>query len=287
MSETINSVTKLDGTAPIVHISDIHGYLEDARSALLAVGETDTYDPIIKSDETGTIHWGDNDYTLVINGDLIDRGPANEACVEMVWRLLDEAPAGRVQYHIGNHELPILMPRRLGWPDTYSTDLNDTQRRDFLERIINGDITVAFEGYNYIYTHAGSNESIDPTEMNKALREAAATVLDHLGGPNESRIDKQLLKQYDRLFKPSKNGGRGPSAGLCWLDFKHLEKLAPPQVVGHSMRERPVRKGNVVCGNVTRMNKSSDGGEGVLIETPEELNFVRRDCRGSVTTNTI
>jgi hypothetical protein len=179
------------------------------------------------------------------------------------------------------------MPKILGWPDTYSTELGDARRREFLERIVNGDVAAAFEGYNYMYIHAGSNEPIDPTEMNKALREAAATVLDHLGGPNEPQIHKQLLKQYDRLFKPGENGGRGPSAGLCWLDFKHLEKSAPPQVVGHSMRERPVRKGNVVCGNIIRMNQRSNGGEGVLIETPEKLNFVQRDCRGGVITNTI
>lgn len=156
MSETIDSVVQIGDTIPIVHISDIHGYLQDARSALLAVGDTDRYDPIVTVDETGAIHWADNDYVLVVNGDLIDRGPANEACMEMVWRLFDEAPTGRVQYHIGNHEMAIMVPSIFHWPDTYSTGISAIQRREFLERITDGDVTAVFKGHNYTYSHAGA-----------------------------------------------------------------------------------------------------------------------------------
>lgn len=285
MNGRTDSVTHLDYSPSIVHISDIHGYLDDARSALLAVGETEAFDPIVTAGNTGQLHWADNDYLLVINGDLIDRGPANDACMEMVWRLFDEAPAGRIRYHIGNHELPILMPKILGWPDTYSTQFTDAQRLDFVDRIIDADVTAAFEGYNYTYTHAGSNNPIDPTEVNDNLRDAAATLTDYIGEQNESAIHKELINQYTRLFGIGENGARGPSAGLCWLDFSHLKKTAPPQVVGHSMRGQPVRKGNVVCANVIRMNQRTKGGEGVLIETPEKLTFVRRNRDGSVTTN--
>lgn len=287
MSETIDSVTQIEGTPPVVHISDIHGYLEDARSALLAVGDTDTYDPVVTTDETGTIHWGDNDYILVINGDLIDRGPANDACMEMVWRLIEEAPDGRVQYHIGNHEMAILVPSLFRWPDTYSTGLAGNQRRSFVTRIIDGDVSAAFEGYNYTYSHAGSNEPIDSAAVNSALREAASMLLDSMGGPHETRTHDRIVAQYGRLFAVGENSARGSSAGIWWMDFQHLEKTAPPQIVGHSMRERPARKGNVVCGNVIRMNQRSKAGEGVLIETPEELTFVRRDRGGAVSTTTV
>jgi len=287
MSETIDSVTQMQDTPPIVHISDIHGYLEEARSALLAVGETDSYDPIVTTDETGKIHWANNEYVLVINGDLIDRGPANDACMEMVWRLFDEAPVGRVRYHIGNHEMAILVPSIFHWPDTYSTGLADSQRRAFLQRIVDGAVTAAFEGHNYTYSHAGSNDAIDTTAVNPALREAASTLLDDLGGRNESQTHERIVDQYSQLFAVGENSARGPSAGLWWLDFQHLEKTAPPQIVGHSMRERPVRKGNVVCGNVIRMNQRSRAGEGVLIETPDELTFVRRGRGGTVRTTTV
>lgn len=287
MSEMIDSVTQIQDTPSIVHISDIHGYLKDARSALLAVGETDNHNPIVTTDETGKIHWADNEYVLVINGDLIDRGPANDTCMEMVWRLFDEAPAGRVRYHVGNHEMAILVPSVFRWPDTYSTSLPDSQRRTFLERVADGDITAAFEGYNYTYSHAGSNEPIDAARVNTALREAASTLLDNLGQRDESQTHDRIMAQYSRLFAVGDNSARGPSAGLWWLDFQYLEKTAPPQVVGHSMRERPVRKGNVVCGNVIRMNQRSKAGEGVLIETPDELTFVRRGRGRTVRTTTV
>ena len=106
------------GDPLIVHISDIHGYLTDARSALRAVGDTEQYLNLVTTDEAGQLHWADNDYVLVVNGDVIDRGPANEACLEMVWRLQNEAPPGRVRYNLGNHELAILLPSfgRVGKP---------------------------------------------------------------------------------------------------------------------------------------------------------------------------
>ena len=70
MPDIPDIVSNISGTPAVVHISDIHGYIEDARSALLAVGETDTYDPIVVADDTGTLHWADNDYILIINSAL-------------------------------------------------------------------------------------------------------------------------------------------------------------------------------------------------------------------------
>ena len=84
MSGVVNSVSDIDGRPPVVQISDIHGYLADARSALLAVGETEDYDPIVTADDTGALHWAGNEYVLVINGDVLDRGPDNKAALEMV-----------------------------------------------------------------------------------------------------------------------------------------------------------------------------------------------------------
>jgi len=112
---------------------------------------------------------------------LIDRGPANDACLEMVWRLMDEAPTGRVRYHVGNHEMAILVPSIFCWPDTYSTGVTESSRRAFLEGIVGGKVTAAFEGHNYTYSHAGSNDTIDAPAVNSALREATSTLLGDLG----------------------------------------------------------------------------------------------------------
>ena len=285
----VDSIASIDGTTedtPIVHISDIHGYLSEARSALLAVGEIDPFPPIVTVDENRSLHWADNDYILVVNGDLIDRGPANESCLKLVYRLIEEAPAGRVRYNIGNHEMAILLPGIFDWPDTYSTNLSTEARQTFLRRILDGDITAAFEGHNYLYTHAGSNDPIDPQEVNEELREATTDLLKASESQINSEVPTQehVQERYERLFALGDDGGRGPSAGLCWMDFTHLEKSAPPQIVGHTMRQRAVRKGNVVCGNVLRMNERSKGGEGVLFEVPDYLTFVYRLPGGTALT---
>ena len=281
MSETIDAVSAFDGRPPIVHISDIHGYLDAARSALLTVGETEGHEPIITVDDDDTIHWADNDYVLVINGDVIDRGPDNKAALEMVLRLISEAPPGRVQYHIGNHEMPIMVPAVLSWRDTYSHAMAESNRESFLNRVLEAEVTAAFEGYSHVYSHAGSNEPLDPETINAQLRTAAEKLLAANGDPDEPGVQQEVVDQHDRIFELGEGGGRGPSAGLCWMDFQHMEESAPPQIVGHSMQESPTRKSDVICGNVIRQNQLSNGGEGVLMETPDEVKFFHRTSDGS------
>lgn len=283
----VRSVARLDGTPAIVHISDIHGYLDLAISALTAVGDVDGYDPVVVTDSEGTLHWADNDYVLLVNGDLIDRGPDNDACLSLVRRLQEEAPAGRVHYHVGNHEMAILVPTVLGWRDTYSVTRSESERRAFLTDILDGKITAAFGGYEYTYSHAGSTDTIYPAEMNASLRKAANTLLEHADASHQSGHHSRVVRRHPELFELGENGGRGPSAGICWLDFQHLSRDATPQVVGHTKHHTPVRRGNVVCGNVLRMNRHSAGGEGVLIETPDELEFVRRRSDGTVSSKSV
>jgi len=276
---------KVPGDPLIVHISDIHGYLTDAQSALRAVGDIREYPDLVTIDETEQLHWADNDYILVVNGDVIDRGPANEACLEMVWRLQNEAPPGRVRYQLGNHELAILLPASVRWPGAYSTSLDSADRREFIDRVSEGAVTAAFEGYQYTYSHAGQNEPFDVREVNDAIQTAASELLDADG--DDKALQKQLERRYDRVFALGDGGGRGPDAGLCWIDFSYLEPSAPPQIVGHTKRVSPVKNGNVVCGNIIRMNHHSSGGEGVLIEGPDSLDIVRRKPTGSVSVSSI
>ena len=158
----------------------------------------------------------------------------------------------------------------------------NTQRESFLKRVTAGDVTAAFEGYSHVYSHAGDNEPFDPQEINERLRDAAETLLDAHGAPNEPTIHDEIVEEYDRIFELGERGGRGPSGGLCWMDFKHMEESAPPQVVGHSMRSTPFRKGDVICGNTIRQNHRSEGGESVVMETPDEIKFFQRTPDGSV-----
>jgi hypothetical protein len=281
---SIDGIDAFAGTPRIVHISDVHGYLGEARSALLAVGESERFDPVVTSDAEGQLHWAGNDHVLVVNGDLVDRGPANEACLDLVWRLVDEAPPGRVRYHLGNHEMAILLPSLVRWPDTFSTGLDRAARRRFMERVAAGDVTAAFAGYGYRYSHAGRNESFDAATVNDDLRAATSELASALGTGDEAATEARVAADHPHLFGIGEERSRGPDAGLCWMDFAHLEPLTPPQVVGHSMQREPVRDGNVVCGNVIRRNESRSWGEGVLVEEPGALYEVIRGLNGEVRT---
>ena len=59
-------------------ISDIHGYLDEARSALLTLTDHPDFELIVRANGDGTLHWADGNYVLVFNGDLIDRVPQVE-----------------------------------------------------------------------------------------------------------------------------------------------------------------------------------------------------------------
>ena len=104
----------------IVSISHIHGYLEPARSALLTLADHPDFTPVVTADDDGRLHWADENYVLVFNGDLVDRGPANEGVLELVARLVREAPPGRVRLTLGNHEALALSPDQFGFDEWFS-----------------------------------------------------------------------------------------------------------------------------------------------------------------------
>lgn len=267
-------------TPTIVSISDIHGYLDAARNALTAVGETEEFDPVVTVDEDGKLHWAGNDYMLLVNGDLIDRGDQNRECIELVERLSSEAPQGRVRYHIGNHEMAVLFRDRFGWPGVFSVEMPYDERRSFIERVAAGDITAAFDGYNYTYSHAGDNERIDVAEVNEDVREVGEKLVEMM---DEGRYDEQHINVSRRqVFQTGGRTGRGKSAGIFWMDFRHMEETAPAQVVGHSRHVKPTRVGEAICQNVIRENLNSPGGEAVVLETPEKTFSVTNTSQSPV-----
>lgn len=258
----------------IVCVSDVHGYLDAARNALTALGEADRYRPVVSRGDDGRLHWAGNDHLLLVNGDLIDRGPATDECLALVERLASEAPPGRVRYHLGNHEMAVLFPDRFRWPGVYSVDLDRASRRAFVERVAAGAITVAFEGYTHTYSHAGDTRPIDVPAANAAARDAAADLLAAMDEGRYAAAQREIIDRDGRVFGLGGTTGRRPSAGLLWMDFRHMTPDAPPQVVGHTRQRRPVRTGPVINGNVIRSNLDAPGGEAVVVERPNRIEAV-------------
>lgn len=84
----------------IVAISDVHGDFEAMRATLRNAG-------VIDESEA----WTGGDTHLVITGDLLDRGPASRAAMDLVMKLEGEAAAagGAVHQLLGNHEVMNLV----------------------------------------------------------------------------------------------------------------------------------------------------------------------------------
>lgn len=271
-------------TPAIVSISDVHGYLDAARNALTAVGETDEYPPVVTADDDGRLHWAGNDYLLLLNGDLLDRGDRNRACLALLERLAAEAPPGRVRYHLGNHEMAVLFPERFRWPGVYSIEMDDDRRRSFLECVAASRLAVAFEGYQYTYSHAGANEPFDAATANEQAHDAGRRLLAMVREDRYREDQLDILPEYDLVFGVGGQFGRGPSAGLLWMDFEHMRETAPPQIVGHSRHQQPTRTGDVICENVIRNNLGVPGGEAVLIERPDGIAAVTNSPGGATVT---
>lgn len=282
------SLSDLDADAPtVVSISDIHGYLSDARSALELVGEV--FDrPLVEADEEGRLHWaGGDEYVLVFLGDTIDRGPSNTETLETVWRLREEAPDGHVVHLLGNHEANALFPYVYHWSHWYSADPPDDILRRLVDDVADGRLAAAFEAYGRTYVHAGSNRPFSISEANATLREAGEILKRGLESDADGWFSAQeeaydLAEDIVGMGSSGSDAVRGPEAGLLWMDFKYMEEDAPPQVIGHTRTERPVRRGDVVNVNTIRINLDDPSGESVTVATESSIEALVRTADGSV-----
>jgi hypothetical protein len=281
-----DGVGGLDADRPtIVSLPDIHGYVQPARSALQTLADHPDFDPVVTADPAEGLQWaGGEDFVLVFNGDLIDRGPDTEAVVGMVTRLAEQAPDGHVRVTLGNHEMGVLAPDRFGWTGWFSAACTDDQRRAFADRIDEGFVVAAYEGHTVTYAHAGRPEPYETTALNDNLVAAAERLRNAVGTGQYPATQLAAIDAYPEVLGLGGATGRGPGAGVAWLDLTHMPEDAPPQVLGHTRHERPRRKGNVLCANTIRNTKNREGGEAVVVETPDRLLALARESSGGVRT---
>lgn len=271
-----------DSQPLIVSISDIHGYLEAARSALLLLTDHPEYDPIVETDAEG-VRWAGNEYVLVFNGDLIDRGPASDAILQLVGRLLQQAPPGRIRVNLGNHEVMLLAPDIFNIADMYATTAGTERRKRFLQWLSDGAAIAAYQGYEVTYAHAGTNEPYDVQCVNDLVADVAVKLLDGIGTKRDRRVQAEVLKEAaEKLGTGRSRLGHG-SQGLVWRKFRYLSADDPPQVVGHTRQDHPISKGNIHCQNVIPNNCDSPGGEAVFVESPSSLtSLIRQPDHGVI-----
>jgi hypothetical protein len=95
-ASTAEMPTYFPGVPRIVAIGDLHGDLDATRRALKLAGAIDEGD-----------HWEGGDLVLVQTGDQLDRGDDEQAILDLLTRLTEEAEeaGGRIHVLNGNHEL--------------------------------------------------------------------------------------------------------------------------------------------------------------------------------------
>lgn len=270
----------------VVSLSDVHGYYRAFERALSLPGDHPEFAPLVERDADGDLHWvggaGGREYVLVCNGDLVDRGGESERVVETVRRLRREAPDGHVRVLCGNHE-QFVLAGGIGSADWYCDRVDDATRRSFFDAVAASDLSVAYDGYEYTYSHAGAVEGVDPASANDAFERVVGSVADVVGTDADAYGTFERAFDDERVTMAGSTHPKGPDAGPLWLGWQHLPADAPPQVVGHTPHGRVTRKGAVVCEDVVRENAGRPGGEALTVETPAGLAALERERDGSAT----
>lgn len=208
-------------TARVAVIGDVGGHLVEFRAELERLG-VDT--------ELGRVPPG----LLVVQvGDLVHRGPASDAVIELVDRCLRASP-GRWLQLVGNHEAQYLGTPAFDWPETISPPSQERIRAWWSTGRMLAAVALPTDRGTFLVTHAGLTAGYWRAMLDvPATAEHAAIALNALIGQRESR-----------LFRPGMMLGAGrPSrlAGPIWAEAAHelagswLDTRLPfSQLHGHS-----------------------------------------------------
>jgi len=123
-------------------IGDVAGHLDELRAELGRLGA----DPV-----TGRLP---DDLTVVQVGDLVHRGPASDAVIELVDGYLTRQPERWVQL-VGNHEAQYLREPAFDWPERISARSRETLVRWWEERRMLVAAAVIGDTETFLVTHAG------------------------------------------------------------------------------------------------------------------------------------
>lgn len=211
-------------------IGDIHGSLSGLRSILRHSG-------LLNKDE----NWSGRRAHVVQCGDIVDRGPESEACLDLLLKLRLQArkAGGRVDLLVGNHELALARGDH-----SISDVANPAALGEALQRAVRCGRVVAARAYrHYLITHAGVNPSlirilIAEARQQSGRRVTVAAVARHLN----QKLKHAFVSgdfSHPMFHVGQSRGGRHERGGVFWadFDFEHDANWRHPriwQIFGHT-----------------------------------------------------
>ncbi|MFO7695045.1 MAG: metallophosphoesterase [Vicinamibacterales bacterium] len=198
--------------ARVVAVGDVHGAYEEFTAILQTVGLID-----------GRRRWTGGTATLVQTGDVVDRGPKQRECLDLLMELQRQAPraGGKVVTLVGNHEvMNVIGDLRYVTPSIFATfaDADSKQKRE-----------KAYKDYlRFLAAHEGhGHETVPPPDeaaRQKWLHEHPPGFFEHREafGPDGKygkwiRSNRAVVQVGDGIFV---HGGVNPA-----LKFESVREL--------------------------------------------------------------
>ncbi|MFC5027314.1 serine/threonine protein phosphatase [Streptomyces sp. So13.3] len=207
-----------DQPGPLYVVGDVHGYIDELRTALHAQGLIDAEG-----------HWSAGTARLWFLGDFTDRGPDGIGVIELVMQLSAEAAAagGYAKAIMGNHELLLLGAHRFGDTPVNSTGgtasflaawrLNGGQPSD-MDRLEDRHLTwmsrldAAHLTDGHLLLHSDTTAYLDYGTTIDAMNDAVTGILQRGDADECWDLFRKLTKRF--AFR----GDNGPQAARELLD---------------------------------------------------------------------
>lgn len=143
MTDGSASTLEIPAGGRLAVIGDIGGHVDALREELSRLGVADDGGGIIPAD-----------LRIVQVGDLIHRGPASEAVVELVDTHLRRQPRRWTQI-VGNHEAHYLRRRQFSWPEKLDPAAVALLREWWRRGVLQAAVAFRAAGEEFVVTHAG------------------------------------------------------------------------------------------------------------------------------------
>lgn len=202
-------------------IGDVAGHIDELREELRRLGAEPA---------TGRLP---DDLTVIQVGDLVHRGPASDAVVQLVDSYLTQQPERWVQL-VGNHEAHYLRPPVFEWPERIATTSIECLRRWWATGQMRAATALCTPAEDFLITHAGLTAGFwrETLDGPRDVEQAAAAINALIGAR-----DEVLFRAGQMLHGGRKERVPGPlwAAAATELVPGWLDRTLPfSQVHGHT-----------------------------------------------------